>query len=330
MVLMGGAPLKPQTGSCVSSGVCLAGGLWPVSGARAELLPNLTFSESYGKDSMFGYIIVNKPEMKFKEFDLYQSYYCGLCRILKEQSGRRGQLTLSYDMTFLVLLLTSLYEPETQVSCRKCAVHPFEKHPARVNQFTRYGADMNLLLSYYKCLDDWEDEGKVSRKMMAFSLKKKCKRIGEMYPEKASVFQDSLEQLRRCEKENSRNPDEVSGYFGRIMEEVFVWRKDEWEADLRRMGFFLGKFIYLMDAYEDVEKDRKTGNYNLFLQELETEGFERRAEAVLSMMMAECSRAFERLPIVENTEILRNILYSGVWCRYEYVKKNRERKVTDV
>ena len=141
---------------------------------------------------------------------------------------------------------------------------------------------------------------------------------------------DSLEQLRRCEKENSRNPDEVSGYFGRIMEEVFVWRKDEWEADLRRMGFFLGKFIYLMDAYEDVEKDRKTGNYNLFLQELETEGFERRAEAVLSMMMAECSRAFERLPIVENTEILRNILYSGVWCRYEYVKKNRERKVTDV
>ena len=78
------------------------------------------YAESYGKDIMFGYIIVNKPEMKFKDFDLYQSYYCGLCRTLKEQSGRRGQLTLSYDMTFLVLLLTSLYEPKTQIGRASC------------------------------------------------------------------------------------------------------------------------------------------------------------------------------------------------------------------
>ena len=63
---------------------------------------------------MFGYIIVNKPELKFKEFDLYQSYYCGLCKTLKDQFGRKGQLTLSYDMAFVVLLLTSLYEPETE------------------------------------------------------------------------------------------------------------------------------------------------------------------------------------------------------------------------
>lgn len=279
---------------------------------------------------MFGYIIVNKPEMKLKEFDLYQSYYCGLCKTLKDRSGRKGQLTLSYDMTFLILLLTSLYEPETQVSLRKCAAHPFEKHPARVNQFTEYGADMNLLLSYYKCLDDWEDERKLARKLMASSLKGACRKIAAAYPGKADVFRENLENLHRAEKENCRDLDQVSGYFGRIMEEVFAWREDEWGPGLRRMGFFLGKFIYLMDAYEDVEKDKKDGNYNLFSQDFQAEGFAQRVEGALNMMMAECSRAFERLPIVENTEILRNILYSGVWCRYEYVKKDRERDVTDV
>lgn len=279
---------------------------------------------------MFGYIIVNKPELKFKEFDLYQSYYCGLCKTLKDQFGRKGQLTLSYDMAFVVLLLTSLYEPETEAGSRKCLAHPFVEHPTRINRFTRYGADMNLLLSYYKCLDDWEDERKVTKKALASSLKKKCRGIAGAYPGKAAVFQKNLKEIRRCEMENSRDMDEVSGYFGEMMGEVFAWKKDEWEPDLRRMGFFMGKFIYLMDGYEDVEKDQKTGNYNLFLNDFGTEGFEGKAERILSMMMAECSRAFERLPIVENTEILRNILYSGVWCRYEYVKKNRERKVTDV
>lgn len=279
---------------------------------------------------MFGYIIVNKPEMKFREFDLYQSYYCGLCKTLKDRFGKRGQITLSYDMTFMILLLTSLYEPETEVSCLRCMAHPAKKHPARMNRFTEYGADMNLLLSYYKCLDDWEDERKVTRRALSLLLEKKCRKIQQSYPEKASLFQGNLKQLRRYEKENSRNPDEASGCFGRIMEEMFVWQKDEWEPELRRLGFFLGKFIYLMDAYEDVEKDGKTGNYNLFQEDYGTFGFEQKAEMILRMMMAESSKAFERLPIVENTEILRNILYSGVWCRYEHVKKNRERKATDV
>ena len=85
---------------------------------------------------MFGYIIINKAEMKFKEFDVYHSYYCGICRDLKRKYGAAGQISLSYDMTFLAILLTSLYEPETTVSCCKCMAHPFEKHETRNNIFT--------------------------------------------------------------------------------------------------------------------------------------------------------------------------------------------------
>lgn len=275
---------------------------------------------------MFGYIIVNKPEMKFKEFDLYQSFYCGLCKALKDSHGRVGQLTLSYDMTFVVLLLTSLYEPDTVMSYRKCIAHPLVKHPARVNEFSRYGADMNLLLSYYKCLDDWEDERKFSRKTMAAALQKQFRKVAAAYPEKEYLIREKMEQIHNCEEMQCANLDEVSGYFGEIMAEIFAYRQDEWEMDLRRMGFFLGKFIYLMDAYEDVEKDERSGNYNVFLHEYRETDFGRRTEKILGMMMAECSRAFERLPIVENAEILRNILYSGVWSRYEIVKRRRERK----
>ena len=112
---------------------------------------------------MFGYIIVNKSELKFREFDMYHSYYCGLCRALKERYGVTGQLSLSYDMTFILMLLTELYEPETKVDACKCIAHPFEKHTTRSNFLTDYIADMNVLFTCYKCKDDWEDEKKVSR-----------------------------------------------------------------------------------------------------------------------------------------------------------------------
>lgn len=273
---------------------------------------------------MFGYIIVNKQEMKFKEFDVYQSYYCGLCQDLKERYGRSGQLTLSYDMTFLVLFLTSLYEPETKEDACKCIAHPFEKHMTRRNAFTEYAADMNILLSYYKSLDDWMDERKLLKLGYSAFLKKKNERISEKYPEKGEKIYRLLEKIRLYEKAGEKNVDLASGCFGEIMSEIFAWKEDEWTDELRSMGFYLGKFIYLMDAYEDREKDHKDNNYNPFHYMENEEGFEEKAYSILKMMMAECSRAFEMLPIIENAEILRNVLYSGVWCRYEMKRAQKE------
>jgi hypothetical protein len=262
--------------------------------------------------------------MKFREFDMYQSYYCGLCKSLKERYGSRGQMTLSYDMTFLALLLTSLYEPETVSGYRRCVAHPVEKHLFRQNQFTDYAADMNLMLSYEKCLDDWNDEHKTKKRMMAALLKGKNRQVYERYPEKLDKITHLMDEIHRMEKAESRNIDEVSGLFGEIMSEIFVYSQDEWEETLRRMGFFFGKFIYLMDAYEDIEKDIKEGTYNPLKDMYAQENFEEQAEQVLLMMMAECSKAYERLPIVENTQILRNILYSGVWSRFDQVKQKRK------
>ena len=269
---------------------------------------------------MFGYIIVNKQELKFREFDVYQSYYCGLCQSLKERFGRRGQLTLSYDMTFVALLLSALYDEPVESSTCKCVAHPFEAHATSRSVFTDYAADMNLLLSYYKCLDDWTDERKWKGRLRAAALRGRDKMVEARYPEKAEHIYTLLEHIHLYEKAQEPDVDLASGCFGEIMGEILACRKDEWEDALRRMGFFLGKFIYLMDAYEDMEKDEKDGNYNVFLLRRkklsDDEAFEQEAYQILQMMMAECSRIFEKLPILEHAEILRNILYSGVWLKY--------------
>ena len=167
-----------------------------------------------------------------------------------------------------------------------------------------------------------EDDDKKKGKF----FKKKDKKIEKQYSEKTRIITNLLEELSRMEKEGERDLDRVSGCFGRIMEEIFAYRKDVWEPTLRRMGFFLGKFIYLMDAYDDVEKDVEKGNYNPFAEEYIMEGFQEKVQQMLVMMMAETCREFEKLPIIKYTDILRNILYSGVWCRFETVSRQRKEK----
>ena len=108
---------------------------------------------------MFGYVTANEPELKMKEYYKYKAYYCGLCRTLKQKYGFLGQLTLTYDMTFLVMLLTSLYECETKREAHRCKVHPVKKQQMLMNEFSEYAADMNIILVYHHLVDDWKDEG---------------------------------------------------------------------------------------------------------------------------------------------------------------------------
>lgn len=275
---------------------------------------------------MFGYIAINKAEMKFKDYDMYQSYYCGLCKCLKECYGKRGQITLSYDMTFLILLLTGLYEPETAIDTVNCIAHPLEKHTARTNHFSNYAADMNVILTYYKCKDDWEDEHKKKSFLLSHVLKSKIAIIKEKYPQKVAITETNLQKLSILEKENEQNLDKMAGLFGEIMAELFAYAEDEWEASLRKIGFFLGKFIYLLDAYDDVEKDIKSENYNPLKESFSKETpqeFATNCKQLLTLMIAECSREFEKLPILLHVDILRNILYAGVWNRYTLVTEKR-------
>ena len=275
---------------------------------------------------MFGYVVMNKPEIKFKDFDMYRSFYCGLCRELKERYGLSGQITLTYDMTFVILLLSGLYEPPTKKGSTRCIVHPVRRQPVRKNAITEYAADMNIFLTYYKCKDDWNDERSIPGFVFGKLLEGKEKKSEKIWSKKVQTIVSCLDELFALEKENATDIDRVSGCFGRIMAEIFAYREDVWEPTLRRMGFYFGKFIYLLDAYDDVEEDVKKGNYNPFSKDYIIKGFDDRVKNMLMMMMAETCREFEKLPIIKYTDILRNILYSGVWCRFENVSGKRKKE----
>ena len=252
---------------------------------------------------MFGYIIINKGELKFKEFDVYQGYYCGLCRVLKEKYGIKGQMTLSYDMTFLAMLLSDLYEPELTRGTTKCIVHPFEKHPTIRTEFTEYAADMNILLTYYKCLDDWNDDRKADRKLLADMLCGPVCKIRNKYPEKADLIRRTLDEMSEKEKQKVRDVDEMSALFGEILGTIFSYRDDEWADELYTIGNNLGRFIYIMDAYEDIEDDIKKNRYNPFIDDYRNPEFDEDIQKVLTKMMSECCKAFELLPIINDIDI---------------------------
>ncbi len=274
---------------------------------------------------MFGYITVNREELKIKEEKAYQSYYCGLCHALHMRHGRAGQLTLTYDMTFLVILLNALYEQTMMEKNGRCLMHPVNRHHIRWNDMTLYCADMNIMLAYYNLLDDWQDDRNFTRYAAAKALAKQCWRVCEAYPRQSRAVKGYMKALGECERDRSDNIELAACLTGRMLAEIFVRNEDEWAADLRQMGFFLGKFIYLMDAYEDVDGDIKKGSYNPLGFMREREDFDSECQGILMMQMAECCRAFERLPIVEDAGILRNILYSGVWVKFASVYNKRNK-----
>ncbi|HIY18385.1 MAG TPA: hypothetical protein IAA44_03180 [Candidatus Blautia avistercoris] len=273
---------------------------------------------------MFGYVVINKPELKCREFEEYRAFYCGLCQILKEKYGISGQMALSYDLTFLTILLSGLYEPGTRKGKCRCIVHPLQKQTLYVNECTEYAADMTLILTYYKCLDDWKDEKKLLRYLYAKLLLGRDKKLSYKYRKKIKTIVSLLRELSAAEEAGEKNIDKMAGYFGKIMAEIFAYREDVWEETLRKTGFYLGKFIYLIDAYEDLEEDARRGNYNPLAQLQKQEDFDERIREILTMMMAACSREFEILPVLKYADIIRNILYSGVWCRYVEVRKRKE------
>lgn len=277
---------------------------------------------------MFGYINVNSQELSEENKRIYESYYCGLCRGLRQFCGKKGQVLLNYDMTFLVVLLTGLYEPRTVQEDFTCAIHPIKKRCYRANAVQNYAAQMNVLLAYYNLVDDWKDERNYTRRTFAAMLKKDYERVEQAYPRQTEAVENYIARLAEYEKNKETNIDLVAGLTGEMLGELFAWKEDEWYDELKTLGFYMGKFVYLMDAYEDLSADIKKDSYNplRFLETEDAQEFETLCRLMMTSMMSECAKSFERLPILLHADILRNILYSGVWSKYEYLQLKRKKK----
>lgn len=271
---------------------------------------------------MFGYVVANMEKLTEEQQEIYRSYYCGLCRSLKKQCGNFGRLTLNYDMTFMVLFLADLLDPETEYHNGRCLVHPTKERRMAENAVIDYGAAMNVLLAYYNLLDDWKDEQKKTARTAANRLKKYIPAIEKQYPRQAKAVLDGMAELAREENKAPGDLDTAANIFGRLLGELFVFQKDFWSEDCRKFGEALGRFVYWMDAYEDLPKDRKKGNYNPMILICDRGDYKEKVTEMLKDTLGECALILERLPLVEHLDILRNVLYSGVWSTFMKEKKD--------
>ena len=272
---------------------------------------------------MFGYVTANWKELTKEQQTRYGAVYCGICRCIRSQSSNLCRSALSYDMAFLALLLMSLYEPEEVSGNNACILHPIKKRPWVENEFVRYGADMNVALAYYNFADDWQDDHKLSAKTMMGIFGKQLPRIEEGYPRQCAAIRECTQRLAQLEKTLCDNPDEPAGAFGELMGEILTYREDLWAPRLRQMGMALGRFIYLLDAAVDYDKDKRKGKYNPFLA-MGTGKDWSRWEEYLVLTMGRCTASYEMLPLVQDKDLLDNILYSGVWVNNGEKRKEKE------
>lgn len=254
----------------------------------------------------------------------FRAMYCGMCKTLKRRYGNLGRLTLSYDMTFLAMVLSALYEPDEETGKAKCLPHPIKPHDYIVNSMMDYAVDLNVALAYHKCADNWQDDHNPVYAIAKSALQKAYHRARAFRPLQCRAIEKWMDGIREIEKAGIEQIDPPMNLTGHMMGVLFQYDpNDFWADQLYRMGEGLGRFIYFMDAYDDLEKDVKHKKYNPLKSLMNQPDFESICRDGLTMMMADCADAFEELPVVKDADLIRNILYSGVWAKYGYIQNKK-------
>ncbi len=270
---------------------------------------------------MFGFVIASLPSLSDEEKERYHEVYCGLCRALKTRYGNVSRATLSYDLTFYILLASSLQEPPETHEEGHCPAHPKKLQRSSRNRYSDYAADLTLSLAYHKCLDDWNDERKMRARMGEKLLAGAYEKAKERIPDQCRSIEESLARISELEQSPMTESDDAARAFGKMLGVLFGFDQGIWKSPMTEFGDYLGRFVYLMDAAVDFEDDVKTGNYNPFVR-LETPPDQMRA--ILSHYIANASRVFEKLPLEQDLHLMRSVLYEGVWQRFNEKYNNDE------
>ena len=269
---------------------------------------------------MFGYIAPVLSVLSEEQKRRYRSFYCGLCHALRERHGQSGRLSLSNDMTFLAVLLSSLYEPETGAADSRCGVHPLKSHAYLSSPMIDFAADMNALLFFYKCVDQRMDDRSLRGKAGEGLFRRVPDQVRRDRPVQTEGVEKALRELWAEEKSPDPVPDRLCNLSGEMLGAAFVpFPEDPWAGVLRSLGAGLGRFIYWMDAWEDYDEDRKKGRFNPLTRYHDRPDYQDFCRETLELLIADAAECFEILPLEQDLDLLRNILYSGVWQRYTLI-----------
>lgn len=282
---------------------------------------------------MFGYILPEKPEMKIKEFELFRAYYCGVCKSIGRRYGQLKRFLLNYDSTFLAVLIASAAGEQPSAGKERCIAHPVVKrHIVKRSGIVDYASDINILLAYYNLEDNRRDEGSLSSGAALVLLRRAHGKLKRIYPEKCRIIESRLEELHRLESQGCPSMDMAAEPFARLMEEVTAYgplcADEKIEKVLRWIGYNLGKWIYILDAYDDLEKDIRRKSYNPLVNQYKYENgdiiefknrIRERVEFNLTYSLNQIAGAFELLEAKVNRGILENIIYMGMLRKTETI-----------
>ena len=274
---------------------------------------------------MFGYLTAYRDRLSEEDRKIYDSYYCGLCETLKSKFGLKSELILEYDLVFLGILYSGLYEEEETGKKAFCFMKQKRVEKKLIPSLS-FAADMNLLLSYNNYRDRAMDSLNKAADRAAKRLKKDYHLTAKRYARQFKAVEKYMQQLVSYENAPDDNPDRAANLTGEMLSEVFLMKEDEFSGYLRPLFFYLGKFIYLIDAFEDVFEDEEKGSYNPYKSICHEEDFEARAREHLESVAAMAAKYFEMLPIFRYRAILRNILYSGIWLSFGRTVRKRSGK----
>ncbi|MBW9158139.1 DUF5685 family protein [Clostridium tagluense] len=280
---------------------------------------------------MFGYVTPCKMEMKIKDFEKFKAYYCGLCNSIKNSYGQLPRLTLNYDMTFLAVLLDSLGDNKCNFTKFSCAIHPLKKRIMINNNIALdYAAFCNTTLAYYKLMDDACDNKTMKSKVFSLFLKKYLSKSKVEYNDVMKYTKEKLLLLNTLETnpvnistDEQLSIDELSHVFADLTGFIvsFYYKDAPFKEDLYWLGYNLGKWIYIIDAYDDLEKDVKNNSFNaissLFNKDnLDFKSFSKlikpRIDYILTTCAQQCLKNLSSLPLIKNEDILYNILELGL------------------
>lgn len=211
---------------------------------------------------MFGYVKPMNAELKIKEHELYKAVYCGLCEAMGKHICTSNRLTLSYDIVFLALVRTELCGEEIHIEKKRCLAHPAKKrNRAYIPNSLEYCARVSAILSYYNIEDNVKDTGKFKYRMLLPFAKRTLKKAN--LPELRGEVNDYLKQLSAAEG-TELNLDTNADIFGKLLGLVFSYGLTDPSVSFAAydMGYHCGKWIYIIDACDDFEKDKKNNTYN--------------------------------------------------------------------
>lgn len=286
---------------------------------------------------MFGYVLPLKGELKVKEYNLFRAYYCGLCFSIKKQFGQLPRMVLNYDMSFLAMFLDSITEEDIKAEAKVCIAHPGKKKAVILeNKAIDYAANMNISLTIFKLIDDVNDDKDIKSRIFSLGLNPYKRKFDSRINLINEVIKENLDKLSKMEKEkNFTSIDEICDPFsiivGRILElypEKIINDSRETRYMLYDFGYSLGKWIYLMDALDDLKEDMEKGKFNPinFLYNENNLSFEEffkvikdRIEFSIFNCGCTCRDLLIELPLNKNKEILENIINLGMMDKYTKV-----------